>query len=203
MLTVGSTAWFQSRVRRPGSQHGNRGTSAESASRRAAPGSWSSPGGPRPPPPGDRAYRAAGPPSSPARLTVLSEQQVERLRTVGHSGGLDLIGTCRAQAWTSVRDTLFQRRAAGIAGSMQFTYRNPSRSADPSRVFATARTLVVAARGYAQTMSAAATGSVDTDVDVGCACRSVRHRRSLWAARRGARGDRRTAARVGVPGPWS
>jgi len=39
-------------------------------------------------------------------------------------------------------------KAAGLHGGMQFTYRRPERSTDPSATLATVRTLVVGARSY-------------------------------------------------------
>jgi epoxyqueuosine reductase len=46
------------------------------------------------------------------------------------------------------RRALEQRKAAGLDGGMQFTYRNPARSTDPSRVLAGAAALVVGAWWY-------------------------------------------------------
>ena len=44
--------------------------------------------------------------------------------------------------------SLDQRKAAGLAGSMQFTYRNPARSTEPDRALAGVASLVVGARRY-------------------------------------------------------
>lgn len=49
----------------------------------------------------------------------------------------------------STRDDLEERKAAGLHGGMQFTYRNPARSTDPARTLPGARSLVVGARRYA------------------------------------------------------
>jgi len=46
------------------------------------------------------------------------------------------------------RDALLQRKRAGLHDTMEFTYRNPQRSTDPSRAVAGARSLLVAARSY-------------------------------------------------------
>jgi epoxyqueuosine reductase len=43
---------------------------------------------------------------------------------------------------------LIDRRAAGLHDGMQFTYRNPERSTDPTRAVAGARSVVVGARPY-------------------------------------------------------
>jgi epoxyqueuosine reductase len=53
-----------------------------------------------------------------------------------------------AEPFLDTRRHLEQRKAAGLHGGMQFTYRNPARSTDPSRSLPNARALVVGARRY-------------------------------------------------------
>jgi len=72
----------------------------------------------------------------------------ERLRAVGRAAGLDALGFAQAVPFTSTRDDLVDRRARGLHGGMQFTYRDPDRSTDPTRIVDGARTLVVGARSY-------------------------------------------------------
>lgn len=72
----------------------------------------------------------------------------EVLRDLGRAAGLDRVGFASAVAFPDVRDLLVRRRAEGRHGGMAFTYRNPERSADPARILASARTLVVGARAY-------------------------------------------------------
>ena len=72
----------------------------------------------------------------------------DRLRAVGRSAGLDAVGFAEAVRFTNTRDDLVERKAAGLHGGMQFTYRNPERSTDPGRVLPGARSLVVGARSY-------------------------------------------------------
>ena len=67
---------------------------------------------------------------------------------VGRSAGLDRIGACSAEPFLHTRSVLLERRAAGLNGSMQFTYRNPHRSTDPEVTLPGARTIVVAACSY-------------------------------------------------------
>ena len=69
----------------------------------------------------------------------------ERLRAVGQAAGLDALGFAAATTFTSTRDDLVERKAAGLHGGMQFTYRDPERSTDPGRILSGARTLVVGA----------------------------------------------------------
>jgi len=62
--------------------------------------------------------------------------------------GLDAVGIAPAEPFTGTRGHLEERKAAGLHGGMQFTYRNPARSTDPSRTVPGARALVVGARRY-------------------------------------------------------
>lgn len=73
---------------------------------------------------------------------------VDHLRAVGRDAGLDALGFAAAEPFTSTHADLVERKAAGLHGGMQFTYRDPARSTDPGRILAGARTLVVGARSY-------------------------------------------------------
>ncbi|MCU1498849.1 MAG: tRNA epoxyqueuosine(34) reductase QueG [Acidimicrobiales bacterium] len=72
----------------------------------------------------------------------------EALAGVGRAAGLDVVGACGAEVFTEAREVLVERKEAGLHGSMQFTYRNPIRSTDPSATLPGARTLLVAACSY-------------------------------------------------------
>jgi epoxyqueuosine reductase len=72
----------------------------------------------------------------------------EDLRAVGLDAGLDVVGVTSAAPFVAERQVLEERRAAGLHGTMQFTYRNPARSTDPSVTLPGARTLIVGARSY-------------------------------------------------------
>ncbi|HEY4378029.1 MAG TPA: tRNA epoxyqueuosine(34) reductase QueG [Acidimicrobiales bacterium] len=72
----------------------------------------------------------------------------EQLQAVGLAHGLDAVGVAPADPFESTRQVLEERRAAGLNGSMQFTYRNPARSTDPGATLPGAQSLVVGARGY-------------------------------------------------------
>lgn len=71
-----------------------------------------------------------------------------QLEAAGRSAGLDVVGACRAHVFESTRETLEERKAAGLAGTMQFTYRNPSRSSDPHHTMPGATYLIVGACSY-------------------------------------------------------
>lgn len=70
------------------------------------------------------------------------------LEAVGLAAGLDVLGACSAAPFSRTRATLEERKAAGLNGTMQFTYRNPARSTDPSATLPGARTLLVGAASY-------------------------------------------------------
>ncbi|MDH3755938.1 MAG: tRNA epoxyqueuosine(34) reductase QueG, partial [Acidimicrobiia bacterium] len=78
-------------------------------------------------------------------MTTLAEE----LRAIGQAAGLTAVGFARAERFEATREVLETRKTAGLAAGMQFTYRNPARSTDPSRILTGARTLVVGARRYA------------------------------------------------------
>ncbi len=72
----------------------------------------------------------------------------EDLRQLGAEHGLDAVGFCTAERFDDVRAVLEQRKADGLSADMNFTYRNPSRSTDPTRTLPAARSIVVAAHSF-------------------------------------------------------
>ena len=58
---------------------------------------------------------------------------VDDLIAVGRRHGLDAVGVAPAAPFATTRRHLERRRAAGLHGGMQFTYRRPERSTDPGR----------------------------------------------------------------------
>jgi len=70
------------------------------------------------------------------------------LKALGRREGLDAIGIAPADRFDRTRQHLLERRAAGLHGGMNFTYRNPDRSTEPGRAVAGARSIVVGARRY-------------------------------------------------------
>ena len=81
-----------------------------------------------------------------AESAVESEAFRDSLLAVGSSAGLDAIGVAGAHPFDDVRREIERRRDEGLHGGMQFTFRNPARSTDPTRILAGARSLVVGAR---------------------------------------------------------
>lgn len=87
--------------------------------------------------------------STPAVPSAEDRARLGReITALGAEVGLAAVGMCDAHAFEETRADLEARRAAGLHGGMQFTYRNPVRSTDPAQVLAGARSLVVGAWGY-------------------------------------------------------
>ena len=101
-------------------------------------------------------------PDGPVRGPDLSDAVVG----LGRSAGLEVVGVTTAEAFRETRRHLFERRDRGLHGGMQFTYRNPDRSTDPSRILPGARSLVVGAWSYRRSdPGASTTGPSDPDGD--------------------------------------
>lgn len=91
----------------------------------------------------------------PAELPV---ELTAELVALGRDAGLAAVGVATAEPFTEVRVELEARRRAGLHGGMQFTYRNPARSTDPSATVPGARRLVVGALAYPAALPAAPHG---------------------------------------------
>lgn len=72
----------------------------------------------------------------------------DALVAVGLRAGLDAVGVCDASPFEAAASALHRRKRDGLHGGMQFTYRNPDRSADPSRTLPGATALVVGALDF-------------------------------------------------------
>ena len=77
----------------------------------------------------------------------------------GRGAGLAAVGVAGVELFEGTRRDLIERKAEGLDGGMQFTYRNPERSTDPGRILPGARALVVGALDYARPAAPAVTGS--------------------------------------------
>lgn len=73
---------------------------------------------------------------------------LRQVRAAAIDGGLDAVGVTDVEPFTEVRHSLEQRRAHGHHAGMSFTFRNPARSTEPTRLLRRARSLVVGARHY-------------------------------------------------------
>jgi epoxyqueuosine reductase len=73
---------------------------------------------------------------------------LEELLELGQPFGITHLGVAPAAVLERARTALYERRAAGLAADMAFTYRDPDRSTDPRRAVPDARCVLVAARSY-------------------------------------------------------
>jgi epoxyqueuosine reductase len=62
--------------------------------------------------------------------------------------GIMHVGVASADVLADTRQTLVERKEAGLHDGMQFTYRNPERSTDPQRAVPGAQSVIVGARPY-------------------------------------------------------
>ena len=85
----------------------------------------------------------AGAVRRPAPLPSLDE-----LGALGRPFGIEHLGVAPADVLERARAALHERRDAGLAADMGFTYRDPDRSTDPARAVVGARSIIVAARSY-------------------------------------------------------
>jgi epoxyqueuosine reductase len=67
---------------------------------------------------------------------------------VGVRAGLHRVGIAPAQRFDRARHAIDDRNARGLSDTMQFTFRNPARSTDPSMVVRGARSIIVGAVAY-------------------------------------------------------
>ncbi|HTW06223.1 MAG TPA: tRNA epoxyqueuosine(34) reductase QueG [Acidimicrobiales bacterium] len=86
----------------------------------------------------------AGTGSGPAMAALAAD-----VRRCGLAAGLAAVGVAPAAPMLATRRLLEERKAAGLSGGMQFTYRDPARSTDPERALPGAKALVVGAWRYA------------------------------------------------------
>lgn len=87
----------------------------------------------------------------------------ELLVARGRANGLDAVGIASAEPFERTRVDLERRLSDGLTAGMQFTFRDPSRSTDPSRTLPGARSLVVGAVRYASTGEESLPTSSDPD----------------------------------------
>ncbi len=85
------------------------------------------------------------------RLTDSAQTEsalTESVLKAGRDAGLSAVGVTGADVLEPAATVLRIRKAKGLSGSMNFTYRNPARSTDPSRVLPAAQSIVAGALSY-------------------------------------------------------
>ena len=89
----------------------------------------------------------------PAKTSAISSSQYAgQLVSLGIAAGLHRVGITSADVLHRAREALTERKSLGLHNEMQFTYRNPIRSTDPTSTMPTARSIIVGARSYATEM---------------------------------------------------
>ena len=89
----------------------------------------------------------------PAKTSAISSSQYAgQLVSLGIAAGLHRVGITGADVLHRAREVLTERKSLGLHNDMQFTYRNPTRSTDPTSTMPTARSIIVGARSYATEM---------------------------------------------------
>jgi epoxyqueuosine reductase len=97
--------------------------------------------------------------SVPPAPTVAPGELARQVESLGRSNGLDAVGIAAASPLTRARQVLDERKASGLHGGMEFTYRNPVRSTSPDRIVPGASSIVVGARRYASHVPAPPPGA--------------------------------------------
>ncbi len=71
-----------------------------------------------------------------------------RVLNAGRAAGLDAVGITGSDVLEPAATVIPLRKEQGLAGSMNFTYRNPARSTDPARALAGAQSIIAGAMSY-------------------------------------------------------
>lgn len=79
---------------------------------------------------------------------VLDDGYVAELAAIAEEHGIARVGVASAEVLTRARQELLRRRSLGLHDGMQFTYKNPVRSTDPTAAVKGARSVLVGARSY-------------------------------------------------------
>ena len=91
--------------------------------------------------------------AEPSKDSAISSVRYgEQLIEIGIAAGLHRVGITNAQVLHRARTALTERKSLGLHNEMQFTYRNPVRSTDPTSTMASAKSIIVGARSYATEM---------------------------------------------------
>ena len=85
---------------------------------------------------------------------------------VGTRAGLHRVGIAPASRFDRARRAIDDRNARGLADTMQFTFRNPARSTDPSTIVRGARSIIVGAVAYHEPAPDRASASQSTSARV-------------------------------------
>lgn len=88
------------------------------------------------------------PSDAPSRTNAALRDYAGHVCELGRSAGLDRVGIAPARRFERARHAIEDRNARGLSDTMQFTFRNPERSTNPSSLVPGARSIIVGAVGY-------------------------------------------------------
>ena len=80
--------------------------------------------------------------------TNSKSRYTDQLLSLGRNAGLDQVGVTSATVLHRAREAINQRISQGLHNQMQFTFRNPERSTDPTKTLPSARSVIVGALSY-------------------------------------------------------
>lgn len=88
------------------------------------------------------------PSDAQSRIETALHDYARHICDIGTRAGLHRVGIAPAQRFDRARRAIDDRNARGLSDTMQFTFRNPARSTDPSTVVRGARSIIVGAVAY-------------------------------------------------------
>ncbi|MEY3816741.1 MAG: tRNA epoxyqueuosine(34) reductase QueG [Actinomycetota bacterium] len=84
--------------------------------------------------------------------SIDKSKYTDQLLTLGRNSGLHQVGVASAEVLHRARQALNERKSQGLHNQMQFTYRNPNRSTDPTAALPSAKSVIVGALSYSTQM---------------------------------------------------
>ena len=84
--------------------------------------------------------------------SIDKSKYTEQLLALGRNSGLHQVGVASAEVLHRARQALNERKSQGLHNQMQFTYRNPNRSTDPTATLPSAKSVIVGALSYSTQM---------------------------------------------------
>ncbi|MDA3004223.1 MAG: tRNA epoxyqueuosine(34) reductase QueG [Actinomycetota bacterium] len=87
-----------------------------------------------------------------------------QLLSLGRKAGLAEVGVASAEVLHRARQAINQRKEQGLHNQMQFTYRNPERSTDPTKTLPSARSVIVGAYSYSSSQAPEKTSELSARV---------------------------------------
>ena len=91
--------------------------------------------------------------------TNSKSRYTDQLLSLGRSAGLDQVGVTSAAVLHRARKAIYQRIEQGLHNQMQFTFRNPERSTDPTKTLPSAHSVIVGALSYSGSYSSSGVNS--------------------------------------------